>query len=165
MKTHALTVLLLALALMACRSSAERAADYNDSIVDQQLHIINAFDVMDSTLNDTLVRTERLDYAHMNLQTTIKRGLLALDSIGSFRKDPSLELAAKTLFKAYDEVAGNEYRLLMDIKKLSPELITQAVSDSSMAIQQRVLDKSKQAQELFLKEQEAFGEKYHLQFE
>lgn len=149
----------------ACSHRSERAAEYNDSIVNQQMNIIRAFDLVDSTLNDTLVQPDRLDYAFMNLQATVKRGLLALDSIGSFQKDPSLGLAAKELFRSYEGLAGVEYKLLLGIKRLPTDQITQAVADSSLAIQQRILNTSKIAQERFLKEQEAFGAKYNLEFE
>jgi hypothetical protein len=153
------------LLLASCSHRSERAAEYNDSIVNQQMNIIRAFDLVDSTLNDTLVQADRLDYAFMNLQTTVKRGLLALDSIGSFQKDPSLGLAAKELFRSYESLAGIEYNLLMGIKRMPADQVTQTIADSSLAIQQRILNTSKIAQERFLKEQETFGAKYNLEFE
>jgi hypothetical protein len=151
--------------LASCAKKAEEAAEYNDSIVRNQMSIISAFDMMDSTFRDTLAPRERVEFLYANLQTQAKRGLLALDSVGSFEKDPSLQLAAKDLFKVYQSLIDHEYQQLVAIKLLPAESISVALSDSSSVVQQRIYDMSKASQDRFLKSQEDFGKKYNLRFE
>lgn len=151
--------------LPSCGRKAEAAAEYNDKIIARQLAVINAFELMDSTLRDTAASVDRIDYAYLSLNTKIKEAKLALDSIGSFQQDPSLQLSAKALFVDYEMLIENEYRTLSDIHRIDIELVTSAVADSANAAAQRVLEKTKEIQEKFVKAQDEFGKKYNLIFE
>jgi hypothetical protein len=153
------------LVLAACGRKAEAAAEYNDKIISRQLSIIKAFELMDSTLRDTSASVDRIDYAYLNLNSKIKEARLALDSIGSFQQDPSFQLSAKELFEAYEMLIEEEYRTLSDIHRIDSELVTEAVADSANAAAQRVLEKTKEIQEKFVKAQDEFGKKYNLIFE
>ena len=96
--TAIVCTLLVAMLVAGCSNRAERAAEYNDSIIGYQKQIIAAFDIMDSTFRDTGATKDLVDFAYANLQSKVKLGILALDSVGSFQKDPSMQLAAKELF-------------------------------------------------------------------
>jgi hypothetical protein len=156
---------LLVIGLAACSKKAQQAADYNDAIVNQQLNIVHAFDLLDSTLKDTLAAKQQADYAYVNLDAQVKRSILALDSIGSFNKDPQLQSAARELFRAYEDVTLVQYHQLLELKYLPAEAITIAIADSSNALQKHIHDKTQTAQERFLKAQEDFGTKYNLSFQ
>jgi len=149
----------------ACQNRAERAAEYNDSIIQYQKSIIDAFDMMDSTFRDTNSTREMVGYAYANLQSKVKLSILSLDSIGSFQKDPSLQLSARELFRAYDEMADVDYKKLVEIKLLPAESVDVAIADTNYAIQSHIHMQSKNAQEKFLRAQEEFGKKFHLEFE
>ncbi|MEZ4798909.1 MAG: hypothetical protein R2809_03845 [Flavobacteriales bacterium] len=151
--------------LASCTRRAEQAADYNDNIVRHQLDIITSFDKFDSVYVDSIATKDQIEYAFVNMQSTIKRSILALDSIGPFHNDPLLEVAARELFKTYDNLVTNDYIVLRDIKLMPAESINVAIIDTSFSAQLRIHDMSKSAQDKFLMAQEEFGKKYHLAFE
>jgi len=164
-RTSLFFVVAAILLFVSCGRKSEVAAEYNDRIISQQMQIIDAFELMDSTLRDTSVNMDRIDYAYSNLRARVKEGKYALDSIGPFTQDPSLQLAAKELFEAYDAMVEGEYRTLSDIHRIDPELLTSAMADSANVSASRILDRSKQIQERFMKAQDEFGKKYNLTFE
>jgi hypothetical protein len=148
-----------------CSGRADDAAAYNDSIISHQSKIISAFDMMDATLSDTASSVEKLEYAHVFLKDQVHNSIMALDSIGPFRKDPSLQKAARMLFYEYENMAGFEYNNLLQISLKPPYSITTAVMDSVKTLQDQLKIRSKKAQEAFTEEQVRFGKKYHLVFE
>jgi hypothetical protein len=163
--TTLMCILLIAMAVVGCTNRAERAAEYNDSIIGYQKQIIAAFDMMDSTFRDTAATKDLVDFAYANLQSKVKLGKLALDSVGSFQKDPSMQLAAKELFKQYEDLVEKEYKTLVTIKLTPAEMVDQALSDTSNSVQTRIYSLSKVSQDKFLRIQKEFGKKYHLEFE
>lgn len=167
MKNLNLYILFVACAMVfsSCTRKAEQAAFYNDSIVQHQLDIISSFDRFDSVYVDSIASVDQIEYAYVNMQSTIKRSILALDSIGPFNSDPLLEVAARELFKTYDNLVSEEYVVLKDIKLLPAESINVSIIDTSFASQIRIHDASKAAQDKFLMAQEEFGKKYNLKFE
>jgi len=153
------------LVVVSCTSRAERAADYNDRIIGSQKSIVDALVVMDSTFSDTNSTKDWVDLNYANLQASVKRAILALDSIGPFQEDPSLQLSAKELFRSYEALVDVEYKKLVEIKLLPAESVNMAIVDSNLAVQERIFSMSKIAQERFYKAQEEFGKKYNLEFE
>jgi hypothetical protein len=158
-------LVLIAWVVQSCASRAERAAEYNDRIVGEQKLIVDALVVMDSTFSDTNATKEWVDLNYANLQAHVKRAILALDSIGPFQADPSLQLSAKELFRSYEGLVDFEYKKLVEIKLLPAESVYVAIVDSNLAVQQRIFMQSKIAQDRFYKAQEEFGKKYNLEFE
>jgi hypothetical protein len=152
-------------ALVACTSRADRAAQYNDSIIIHQRSVIEAFERMDSVFRDTNATKESVDFHYADLQRQVKLSILVLDSIGPFQQDPSMQLAAKDLFRTYEQIVDKDYRSLKGIKMLTSDQISQEIADSSLSIQSRVHLVSTQAQEKFLMTQMEFGKKNNLEFE
>lgn len=149
----------------SCARKAEEAAEYNDIIIEHQKKIIASFDRFDSTYVDSVASKDMVEFSYVDMQSTIKRSILALDSIGPFKSDPLLQNAARNLFKTYDSLVSAEYKKLLDIKLLDDNAISPAMVDTSFAAQIRIHDTSKEAQDNFLKMQEDFGKKYNLVFE
>ena len=164
MKRMLFSVIVVA-TVVSCASKSERAADYNDRIVGSQKSIVDALVVMDSTFSDTNATKEWVDLNYADLQARVKRAILALDSIGPFQEDPSLQLSAKELFRSYEALVDFEYKKLVEIKLLPDISVDMAIVDSNLAVQERIFMHSKIAQERFYKAQEEFGKKYNLEFE
>jgi len=156
---------IIAVVAVSCASKSERAADYNDRIVGTQKSIVDALVVMDSTFSDTNATKEWVDLNFADLQARVKRAILALDSIGPFQQDPSLQLSAKELFRSYETLVDFEYKKLVEIKLLPDQSVDMAIVDSNLVVQERIFMQSKIAQERFYKAQEEFGKKYNLEFE
>ena len=164
MKRMLFSVIIAAVAV-SCASKSERAADYNDRIVGTQKSIVDALVIMDSTFSDTNATKEWVDLNFADLQARVKRAILALDSIGPFQEDPSLQLSAKELFRSYETLVDFEYKKLVEIKLLPDQSVDMAIVDSNLVVQERIFMQSKIAQERFYKAQEEFGKKYNLEFE
>jgi hypothetical protein len=160
-----LPFLMALLVFVSCASRSERAAEYNDRIVGTQKSIVDALVVMDSTFSDTNATKEWVDLNYASLQARVKRAIIALDSIGPFQEDPSLQLSAKELFRSYETLVDVEYKKLVEIKLLPAISVNVAIVDSNLAMQERIFMQSKIAQERFYKAQEEFGKKYNLEFE
>jgi len=158
-------VIFVLLTLTACSGNAERAGSYNDEIIGYQASIVTALDLLDSLLRDTNSTEDRLEYAYANLQSSAKHGILALDSIGPFQKDPSLQLAARDLFRDYEKMIDKDYKKLLEVKLLPEEQITNLIADTTYSIQQRIYSTSKISQSRFIGFQAEFGKKYHLELE
>jgi hypothetical protein len=165
MKHYILAGLVLVFLLSACGRKAEKAAEYNNTLILRQMRVIEALDVMDSTLRDSTVSEERMDYAFANLQARVKSAVMAVDSIGSFNQDPSLQIAARELFRSYEAMTDGDYARLVAIRKLPDSVITEAVVDTNNAIIARIQDMSAKAQQKFILAQDEFGKKYHLTFD
>jgi len=156
--------LVLSVAFFSCGKKAEKAADYNNSIIVRQMRVIEALDLMDSILRDSGATDQRMEYAFANLQATVKSAVMAVDSIGSFKSDPSLQIAARDLFRAYETMTDGDYARLVSIRNLPQPSITQAVVDSNNAIIGRIHVNSEEAQKKFIRAQDEFGKKYNLTF-
>lgn len=155
----------IAILISSCSRTAEQAAAYNNALILRQMRVIEALDLMDSTLSDPGMTDERLDYAFANLQARVKSSVMAVDSLGSFRQDPSLQIAARELFRAYESMTDGEYARLVAIRKLPQSAITESVVDTNNAIIFRIQQRSELAQKKFLKAQADFGNRYDLSFE
>jgi hypothetical protein len=151
--------------LSACVHKSELAAEYNDSIIGLQEKIVDAIDNLDSTLNKSELTATQLDLAMTALKVDIAHSLLALDSIGSFEKDPSLKVAAQELFGQYQSFANTEYVELVRISKLPLDSINNVVVDTTIELKQRINTLAKMAQDKFMFAQIEFGKKHHLEFE
>ncbi len=165
MNRNLLLLSILMIAFASCSSRAEKAAGYNDRIVEHQKAIVDALVLMDSTFNDTNATAEVVGYHYASLQAKAKHAILGLDSIGSFEEDPSLQLSARDLFRSYEQLIDFDYKKLVEIKLLPAESVNVAIVDSNFAVQERIFMQSKIAQERFYKAQEEFGKKYNLEFE
>jgi hypothetical protein len=155
----------LAMAVMGCKNRAQRAGEYNDSIIVYQKNIISALENMDSTFRDTNCTADRVELAYLKLQSQVKMSIVALDSIGSFQKDPSLQLAARDLFRQYENIVDEDYKKLVEIKLLPASSVSMGVSDTNNAVQLRIHHLTKISQEKFLAVQSEFGKKYQLELE
>jgi hypothetical protein len=155
----------LTVAMMSCVHKSELAAEYNDSIIGWQEKIVNAIDCLDSTLNKPELTAAQLDIAMAALKVEVTHGLLALDSIGPFEKDPSLKVAAQELFNQYQSFADTEYAELVRISKLPTDSINNGLVDTTIILKQRINMLAKMAQDKFMFAQIEFGKKNHLEFE
>lgn len=150
------------LGIVGCRSLNEEAADYNNRVIELQRNIVDDLSLMDSTLRDPRASKERTEYHYARLQACVKHSILALDSVGSFNNDPLLLVGARSLFRAYEEMIDKDYRLLVNYKLIPPELVTLAIQDSSIAVQNEIRKLAQTAQDEFSIVQKEFAVKLNL---
>ena len=149
--------------LMACVNRAEQAAAYNDRIITYENAIMDSFDRLDSSFADHSGSFEKLDYEFASLQAKIKQSKLAIDSIGPFRHDPNLQIAARQMFSSLDNLVENDYRKLITLVKLNDSLRVQpAIADSENVIRQRIQINFSACMTDFVTVQKEFGKKYNV---
>lgn len=151
--------------LASCMNKAKEAAEYNDHIIDYQDQIILAFDRLDSVLKDSLAEEQQIDYTFIKLQETVKHGLLVIDSIGPFKRDPIYQKATRDLFATYDQIVEDDYRKFIQFLTLPDSLYTQQHQDSAVMLRDRIRENFDLATNKFIVAQEMFGKKYNIQFE
>ena len=151
--------------LAACSNTSKEAATYNDHIIDYQGDIIQAFNQLDTLLKDSLAEKQQIDYAYVQLQATVKHGLLVIDSIGPFQRDPIYQKATRDLFSAYDEIVAEDYDRFIDIITLPDTLYGKAQQDSAILLREKIRSDFDNATNKFILAQEMFGKKYNIEFE
>lgn len=164
-KFRALAGLVL-VASASCINRAEEAAEYNDCIIDYETQIMHAFDQLDSLFASPKGNEDELDYTFTNLHAKIKMSKLALDSIGPFRRDPTLQKAARELFQELDVLVDTDFRKLVLMVKLPDSLRVQpAMADSLDRLRSRIESHMNELVSNFILTQNEFGKKYNIIFE
>ncbi|NQX91008.1 MAG: hypothetical protein HRT74_02520 [Flavobacteriales bacterium] len=156
-------MILVVLAMSSCTTRSDKAAVYNDSIIEQQAQIIEAFNQMDSTM--LINNDSEMESAYLILRGKVKEGLKSLDTLGNFEKDPILLKASKELFSGYDMLMQDEYQELLNILRMEPEAITPEVIQEAHNLESDIVLKMKDLHSEFRASQMAFGEKYNVNFE
>ncbi len=154
---------LIVLFITACESRSEKAAVYNDAIIDHQISIIEAFDRLDSSFNQ--YDADEMDYSYLMLEAEIKTGLRILDTIGGFGKDTLLLDAARDLFHFYDEMADKEYVELIDLLKIPDSLYTSEDQTHAFNLNANINMKFNEAHEQFISAQKHFGGQFNVEFD
>jgi len=127
---------------------------------------MKAFDDLDSTFSKPDENAEQMEYAFADLQAKIKMSKLALDSIGPFRRDPTLQKAARELFAELDIIVDTDYSKLIGLIKLPDSLRVQPeIADSQQVVQLRIEGRMGQVVNRFIEVQREFGNKYNITFE
>lgn len=152
----------LLLVFAACKSVNEEAAEYNNRVIELQRKITDDLSLMDSTLRDPRASRERIEYHYARLQACVKQNILALDSVGSFNSDPLLLVGARSLFRSYEELIDENYKLLVGFKNIPSENVTLAIQDSSIALQNDIRLTAQAAQDEFILVQKEFANKLNL---
>lgn len=156
-------LIIITLLFFACNRTAEKAADYNDKIINLQRQVIEDVNEMDSTLVD--YNSEEMEIAHLELKTEIRKSLQNLKSVGAFRNDSSLYIAAEDLFLFYKKISDNQYQQLIEIMETPDSLYTLEDQQRALAIEDTIRDAFDQHHEEFASAQQKFSEKYRLTIE
>jgi hypothetical protein len=150
------------MSLVACGNQNEKAAKYNNRVIELQRSITDNLSLMDSTLRDVKASKERTEYHYARLQAGVKHSLLALDSVGSFNNDPLLLIGARDLFRTYEKLVDEDYKSLIGLKIIPAESVTLAIQDSSIAVQNQIRKSAEAAQNEFILVQKEFALKFNL---
>lgn len=163
MKNYAFLLFLLFIGLASCTSRSDKAAAYNDSIIEKQSAVIIAFDKLDASMTDLDDEGMAADY--LILRGRVKESIQMLDSLGPFQDDTALLEASKSLFNGYDQLMEVEYGELIDILDASDSVFSVETQQKAYQLQSEIFTKLKTLHSEFTEEQRAFGERYNVIFE
>lgn len=163
LSAYALFIFAVLLVLTSgCDTKAKKAAEYNDRIVAQQVHIIEALNALDSSLNAIEIDMARQDLGA--LRERLKSGMRSLDSLGDFEGDEDFIDATRELFRHYDEVADNYYPELIGLLALPDTSFTPEIQKRAFAVEEELINHIRTAHERFKEEQKNFGKRCRLRF-
>lgn len=163
MKNLHLLLVAFCFALISCTSRSDKAAAYNDSIIEKQTAVIIAFDQLDAAMTD--LNEEEMSANYLILRGRVKESIQMLDSLGKFQDDEDLLKASKDLFQGYDELMEEEYGELINILAADDSSFTPEVQQRAYALQTEIFSQMKQLHQNFTAEQRSFGERYNVIFE
>lgn len=163
MKVRYILSILGIMLLFACQTRSDKAAVYNDAIIDQQIEIMMAFNQMDSVMNE--LSTEELEDTYLILRGKVKEGLKGLDGMGEFEKDGTLLTASWKLFRGYDGLMQDEYARLIEILQMPDTTMTLDIQQEAFDLESDIVLKMKELHKEYEQKQREFGEKYHVVFE
>ncbi len=163
MKNVFVLFVVMSLAFVSCTSRSDKAAAYNDSIIEKQTAVILAFDQLDAAMTD--LNEEEMSANYLILRGRVKESIQMLDSLGKFQDDEDLLKASKALFQGYDELMEEEYGELIEILAADDSSFTPEVQQRAYGLQSAVFSKMKQLHQDFTAEQRSFGERYNVIFE
>lgn len=146
-----------------CQSRSEKAALYNDRLIDQQIYVLEALNELDSSLN--YMDTQRMAEAYQILQGRLKESLRSIEGIGDFDGDPQLKEATKDLLEGYDEIVAGPYLELIQLIDLPDSMFTPQQQLRAFEVEDQIIEGVKDLHQSFSKKQQSFGEKYKLIFE
>lgn len=145
----------------ACNVRADEAAAYNDQIIVHQVEVIEAFDAMDTTLNNYI--PEEMEYALLQLDYSVASAQRALIEIGPFKTDSGLFLATRDLFDFYKNISEVEYHEIVDILKIPDSLYTLEHQARAAELETIIYDEFDRAHSDFLQRQKAFAQQYNVE--
>lgn len=145
-----------------CDSRAEQAAAYNDEIIRRQAKIVEAINLLDSSLNN--MAFEIMDQRRNELAAAIDQGLLELEEVGPFDEDSSFYAATESLFKAYKDLVETDYQRLTELISLPDSAFTVEAQEEAFIVERRVVERIRAEHQTFEDAQKEFGEKYRLSF-
>jgi hypothetical protein len=157
------TLLLLALVAIGCQSRSQQAAEYNDAIIASQVRIVEAFNSMDSVINE--FDEQEIDNSYYILRGRVKEGLKALDTLGVFQGDSTLYLASKHLFLGYDTLVQTHYSELIDLLLLPDSQFTVEEQQKAFNAEARIAAHINTLHAAYEERQLEFGEKFNVVFE
>ncbi|WP_306641644.1 LIC11966 family surface protein [Sanyastnella coralliicola] len=152
-----------AVILTSCESRSEKAAAYNDSLIEQQAYVLSALNELDSSLNK--IDTTHIDEAYQILQGRIVESLRAVDEIGAFNKDESLYNATRELIQGYEGIVDGPYAELIDLISLPDSMFTPSKQLRAFEVEDDIINGVENLHNSFTKKQATFGVKYNVIFE
>lgn len=143
-----------------CESRSEQAAAYNDQLIDKQRYVLEAFDDLDSSLND--VDTTKMDDAYQILRGRIKESIRKVEAMDDFKGDASFKKATLNLLRGYDELVAGPYRDLMSLISLPDSAFKPSQQLKAFELEDDIIDGSKGLHQSYAKQQKSFAERYNL---
>jgi hypothetical protein len=149
--------------LNSCGPSPKEAVDYNDSVILEQIAIVDAIDALDASFEEYI--PEEMDQALANAIKTTEHAIDAIKAKENFDGSDEFKNNALDLFKLYKDVLENEFQSMVDIYKLPDDEYTDTESERWEVLYNQAYEKMINALESFNDYQKEFSKKYQFSLE
>jgi len=154
--------------LQSCKK--ESAADYNNSIIEQQIAIVLSIDNLKKAIDNYNAIPAKDAIEGMNKMYDeaifqLDSGITVVTALDPFKKDATLKTAALTLFNSYKKIIETEYKEIINLYKIPDEMFKtedQQKLDKLLTESNQKLEESFNAFSLVQKQ---FAEKHNLTLE
>lgn len=157
-----LSLFILLPILYSCDLNKQQSAlDYNNTIVDEQMKIMEKFMTFIELDAEDL---DEMDAARLEIVAQCKTSIAAVEKLTAFEGDPTFRDAALQLFRFYKRSSEISYKEMIDILRKG-ELMTEEDEDRLAAINEEVTHDEVDLDNKLSMAQDAFSKKYNFKLE
>lgn len=139
--------------------TTEEAIDHNDDIVGTQSEMIQLEnDLVYAISEDGSI--DAIDAAYDDYLSFFKKKIKEYDKMDAFDESDTFREAMIDLLDAFEEVAKNEWKAVIDLLSKDPEEITDQDIEDYDVLLEEIDFKENKANQKFLKKQEEFAKEY-----
>lgn len=157
---YSIILLVAVLHTTGCESRSQQAATYNDRLIEQQHYVLEAFNDLDSSLND--VDTTKIDEAYHILRGRIKESIREVEAMEDFKGDDSFRKATLDLMRGYDELVADPYSELIALMSLPDSAFKPSQQLQAFELEDEIIKGSKSLHQSYAKHQESFAERHNV---
>jgi hypothetical protein len=157
-----LSLFILLSILNSCDLNKQQSAlDYNNTIVDEQMKIMEKFITFIELDAEDL---DEMDAARLEIVAQCKTSIAEVEKIPAFEGDPTFRDAALQLFRFYKRSSEISYKEMIDILRKG-EMMTEEDEDRLAAINDEVTYDEVDLDNKLSMAQDAFSKKYNFKLE
>lgn len=153
-----ISLILIAMVMTSCGPTPQQAVDYNDKIIAEQSLIDASLSVFIEALQDGDIEEIEETYADAVKQNEI--GTDVVSKMEDFDGKTDLKDAALKLFDVYKSLLENEYKEMVDIKKLPDNKVTDEVVEKWEDLAEKSSEELDRGMEILKTAQVEFSVKY-----
>lgn len=163
-----LLISIFVLSLHSCKK--ESAADYNNTIIEQQIAIVLSIDNLKKAIDNYNAIPAKDAIAGMNKSfdeaiSLLDSGINVVKALKPFKKDETFKNGALTLFEIYKQIVENEYKEIINLYKIPDEMFKPEDQQKLDELLTNSNKKLEEAYNTFTAIQKQFAEKYNLTLE
>jgi len=157
-----LSLFILLPILYSCDLNKQQSAlDYNNTIVDEQMKIMEKFMRFIELETEDL---DEMDAARSEIVAQCKTSIAEVEKLAAFEGDPTFRDAALQLFRFYKHSSEISYKEMIDILRKG-EMMTEEDEERLIEINEAVTADETELDEQLSKAQEVFSKKYNFNLE
>jgi predicted nucleic-acid-binding protein len=145
----------------SCGPSKDDAVKYNDTIVEQEMLIVNKEDSLIEAISRN--QPDKAEQLYKDFVIQINSSIEKINKTEAFDHETDFRKAAIELFKSYKSAAENEYADMMKITRIPNETYTKEDDDKLIDLSKTVFDKLNIGLGKFSKAQKNFADKYKIE--
>lgn len=154
------TFFTLVVLLSSCTSNKQTPVQYNDSLVIEQVKVVDAADRLQEVF-DTYVK-EDMETVYGRFKTQIDASIEKVNSIDPYKDDDSFKNSTLELLNTYKRLSENEYRNALEVLS-KPDSVYTPADEARLEILYKQIDRvTTQAGAAYIKSQEAFAKANNL---
>lgn len=161
MKKYYLSALILFLVLSACNSTSDKAIDYNDKIIAEQVLVVQSINKLDREF--VKLNAEKIEIAINESKIQIDKSIKVLENLGGFEGDMSFVDSGIDFFKTIKKLLNNEFAKQLEIYKYPTGKFSEENIEKYNNLSKQIEEKYNIANDNFVKSQTIFTSKWNFE--